>query len=203
MGDIIWAIDGHVIGPQLINLDMAMNHTEASQVCLTIFRNGQWIDVAVPLYDLETRTIKRMVSFGGALFFETDDIFSDKVGVPAGTLTFSNAQVGTTFTNVLHFTERGYMHFGLKLSAIDGMLINNLDQLLQHIPTLVDKKYCTLDYILLLPINDPVSELFGQRFSQQDMQKADIEYDSNAPVPKLFTFNREKMQWESRKIIED
>jgi hypothetical protein len=69
-----------------------MNNAHTSQGRLTICRNGKWLDIDIPLYNLEDYKVTQMVSFGGALFFETDDIFSEKVGLLPGTLTFANTQ---------------------------------------------------------------------------------------------------------------
>ena len=83
---------------------------------------------------------------------------------------------------------------------MDGTKLDNLDQLIALIPQLIKKKYFTIDYINLLPLGDSMSELFGERFSQQDYLKADVAYDKNTPEPKIFTFNKEKMEWESERI---
>ena len=96
-GDIIWAVNGQEIGPSLVELDLAMNMAEKDSVRLTIFRDGQWQEVDMLLYNLEDHKITQMVSFGGALFFEADDFFSDKTGMPAKTLTFAIAQSSATF----------------------------------------------------------------------------------------------------------
>ena len=201
-GDILWAVNGQVIGPNLITLDMAMNNAHTSQVRLTICRNGEWLDVDISLYNLEDHKVTQILSFGGALFFEADDIFSDKVGLPAGTLTFSNALASSTFTQVRHFNGGGVMHFGLKLLALDDVPINNLDVLVQHIPRLIDKKYFTIDYVNLIPVNDDLSELFRMRFSQQDTYKSDVAYDLSSPEPKLFVFDSKKMEWSVKRILE-
>jgi S1-C subfamily serine protease len=202
-GDILWAVDGQVIGPNLVTLDMAMNNAHASQVRLTICRNGEWLDIDIPLYNLEDHKVTRMVSFGGTLFFETDDIFSEKVGLPAGTLTFSNALGSSTFAQVMHFKDDGgSMHFGLKLLTLDNVPVDSLDVLVQHIPRLIDKKYFTIDYVNLMPLDDDLSELFRMRFSQRDTYKSDVAYDSSSPEPRLFVFDRKKMEWSAKRILE-
>ena len=202
-GDILWAVDGQVIGPNLVALDMAMNNARTSQVRLTICRNGEWLDIDIPLYNLEDHKVTRMVSFGGTLFFETDDIFSEKVGLPAGTLTFSNALGNSTFAQVMHFKDDGgSMHFGLKLLTLDNVPVDSLDVLVQHIPRLIDKKYFTIDYVNLMPLDDDLSELFRMRFSQRDTYKSDVAYDSSSPEPRLFVFDRKKMEWSAKRILE-
>jgi S1-C subfamily serine protease len=199
-GDILWAVDGQVIGPNLVTLDMAMNNAHASQVRLTICRNGEWLDIGIPLYDLEDHKVTRMVSFGGALFFETDDIFSDKVGLLPGTLTFASTQATTTFVNIPHVTRGESMCFLLELCAIADTKIGSLSQLVQYIPQLIKQRYFTVDYATMFPQNDSLSEFFGQRVSQRYVCKADIAYDINSPEPRLFTFNRTQMEWTSKLI---
>ena len=166
-GDILWAVDGQVIGPNLVTLDMAMNNAHASQVRLTICRNGEWLDIDIPLYNLEDHKVTQMVSFGGALFFETDDIFSEKVGLTAGTLTFSNALGSTTFVDIPHITRGESMYFLLELCTIAGMKVSNLEQLVQYIPQLIKQRYFTVDYAQMFPHSDALSELFGRRISQR------------------------------------
>jgi S1-C subfamily serine protease len=199
-GDILWAVDGQVIGPNLVTLDMAMNNVHAAQVRLTICRNGEWLDIDIPLYNLEDHKVTQMVNFGGALFFETDDIFSDRVGLLPGTLTFANTQANTTFANIPHITRGESMYFLLELYTIAGMKINSIEQLVQHIPQLIKRRYFTVDYAQMSLIRDPLSELFGARISQRYVCKADVEYDINSPEPILFTFNRDRMEWESTPI---
>jgi len=199
-GDILWAVDGQVIGPHLVTLDMAMNNAHASEVRLTICRNGEWLDIEMPLYDLEDHKVTQMVSFGGALFFETDDIFSEKVGLPPGTLTFTNTEANTTFASVPHMKRGESMYFLVELCTIANTKISSLEQLVQHIPQLIKQRYCTVDYVQMFPHSDPLSELFGQRISRRYVCKADIEYDINSSEPRLLKFHREQMEWSSKLI---
>lgn len=201
VGDILWAINGKDIGPDLTVLDMAMNQTKASQVCLTICREGVWMDIEIPLYDLEDHTVKRMVNFGGALFFEADDVWGNKTGVLPGTVTFSNAQGSSTFSNVEHIThDGGGMVMAIELLKMDNRSVGNLDQLIRMIPAFIQKRYFSMDYVSVFPYRDSLSPLFGYTFSKEETLKADVEYDKNAPEPKIFIFNSEKMEWEGQQI---
>jgi hypothetical protein len=80
------------------------------------------------------------------------------------------------------------------------MKVSNLEQLVQYIPQLMKQRYFTVDYAHIFPHNDSFSELFEQRILQRYVYKADIEYDMNSPEPRLFTFNREQMEWDSTPI---
>ena len=199
-GDIIWAANKQPVGPDLVMLDMAMSQDKYRYVCLTIFRHGQQLEVNIPLYNLEDHTIRRMVSFGGALFFEADDVFSDKTGIAAGKLTFSSAQTSGMLSRIPSFKRGGTLYFLLDILAVEGKALNNLDQLIQRIPELIKQRYFTFEYCTMLPMNDSLSPLFGQALMQRHVLKADIAYDKNTPAPKLYTFNPTKMEWESQPI---
>lgn len=193
-GDIIWAVNGKEIGPNLVALDMAMNTCQEPSVCLTICRNGVWSDVEIPLYSPEVHKIQRMVSFGGALFFEMDDFFSDKIGAPAKTLTFVNVQSSTSFNKLIYY---GSMRFALKVEALNESPVTSLDQLIEAIPQLVAKKYFTIDYVNYIPVGIG----FGWTTLAHQLHKADVEYDENSPEPKLFTFDREKLEWKGETLL--
>ena len=110
-GDIIWAIDGKLIGPSLVDFDMYMNKSCKSALQLTIFRASSFQEVTVPLYDLEPRKIKRMAQFGGATFFELDDICSRHGGEPAQTLTLCAATPQTIFSPIIGIRTSQYTFF--------------------------------------------------------------------------------------------
>ena len=195
-GDIIWAINGQELGPNLVDLDMAMNTCQAPSMCLTICRNGVWSDIEIALYSPEAHKIQRMVSFGGALFFEMDDFYSDKIGAPAKTLTFVNVQSSTSFDKLIYYGSRS-RRFALKMEALNESPVTNLDQLIAAIPQLVGKKYFTIDYVNYIPVGVG----FGWTTVSQHLHKEDVAYDENAPEPKLFTFDREKLEWRGAPIL--
>jgi hypothetical protein len=135
-----------------------------------------------------------------SVFSIRGDIFSDKVGLSPGTLTFTNTQANTTFVNISHITRGESMYFLLELCAMADTKIRSLEQLIQQIPRLIKQHHFTVDYAQMFPQSDSLSELFGQRILQRYACKADIEYDMNSPEPRLFTFNREQMEWTSDPI---
>ena len=192
-GDIIWAVNGKELGPNLVDLDMAMNTCEASSVCLTICRNGEWSDVEIALYSPEAHKIQRMVSFGGALFFEMDDSCSSRTGAPAKTLTFVNVQSSTSFNKLVHYEGPKFV---LKVEALNESAVTSLDQLIEAIPQLVDEQYFTIDYLNYIPVNS-----FGYTSFAHKRYKADVAYDENAPAPKLFTLDRKNLVWKGTPIL--
>lgn len=199
-GDLVWAVDGVIVGPDLSILDMAMNSTKRDFITLTICRNGEWLTIDVPLYNLESHKLKRMVQFAGALFFEVDDLFSDKTGIAPRRVTFCNSIQNSTFSKIKCFPNNGGANYLCDVLLLDNEPVSNLDQLIKMIPKLKTKKIFTIDYSLVCPISENESEMFGMRFSNADLYKADVEYDESSAEPRLFTFDSKLMVWISNPI---
>ncbi len=197
-GDIIWAVNGKEIGPNLVDLDLAMNASQAYSIRLQIFRAGEFIDLDITLYNLEAHKIKRMVNFGGVLFFEMNDFWRDINGAPEKALTFAIAQPGTSFSNAENLVKYSGKRFNLEVKALDQTPVHTLDELIKVIPTLIAKKYFTLDYINHQPHYTGFDDnlIVGDR-----IHKADIRYDHLDPTPSIFTFDDQKMEWQVTQII--
>lgn len=200
-GDIIWAIDGKMVGPSLSAFDMAMNQTSKDFVTLSIYRNGESLNLNINLYNLEDHIITRMVQFAGVMFFEVDDVFCNKTGLPAGKLTLCNSLPNSTFNKIKCYQNNGGANYLCDILYLNGEEIDSLDKLIQAIPKLKTKKHFTIDYSLLCSIEEEKSELFGYRFSSKDIYQADIAYDESSTTPRLFTFDKKEMQWKSVDLL--
>jgi S1-C subfamily serine protease len=199
VGDIIWAIDGQELGPNLVDLDLVLNKATQTTVRLTVYRNGNFQDINVPLYNLEDHQIKQLISFGGAVFFESDDFFSDKAGIPAKTLSLALIQASSTFDKVVpYYATEGGRGLAIQVIAFDQVPVLSLEQLIQAIPKFIQQKYFTINYISDMPNYAGFGDwyMLGRRY-----YKVDVAYDENAPEPKIFTFNQQKMEWESKVVI--
>ena len=193
-GDIIWAVNGKLVGPNLVDFDMIMNHENKQSLILTIFRNGMFRDVIVPLYNLENHKITKLVEFGGATFFETDDISSKQLGTSPKTLTFCFAKSNTIFAkNIMHYSYNDIRFFILKLLTINGNHVTTLDEMIKQIPNLVKQKYFTIGYISHMSARN---DEFGH-----DLRKSNVEYDESLALPKIWKWNTLKLEWESDTII--
>lgn len=200
-GDIIWAIDGKMVGPSLSTFDMAMNQTSKDFVTLSIYRNGESISLNVNLYNLEDHIITRMVQFAGVMFFEADDVFCNKTGLPAGKLTLCNSLPNSTFNKIKCYKNNGGTNYLCEILYLNDEEIDSLDKLIKTIPKLKAKKHFTIDYSLLCSIQEEKSELFGYRSSSRDVYQADITYDESSTTPRLFTFDKKEMQWKAVDLV--
>jgi S1-C subfamily serine protease len=97
-GDIIWSINEVEIGPNLYLLEKIMNDSISNTVKLKIFRLGKFLDIDVPLYNLQSKKIKKIIEFGGATFYEADDYISILTGASTKNVfvsAFSNSKCNT------------------------------------------------------------------------------------------------------------
>jgi S1-C subfamily serine protease len=199
-GDIIWQVNKNPIALRLIEMDLTMCNTKYMQVCLDVYRDGECHETRIPLYNLEDHKIKRMVSFGGTLFFKVDDAFSEKSGIPAGTLTFCLVQGSNTFNKVYpYFSTPQGRRFVLRLTAFDQTPIVTMEQLIQAIPTFIQKKNFTISYFNHLPYQSAFGN--GSYNFGIDYCVADVSYDENTPEPRLFTFDEKGLEWKSNPIL--
>lgn len=95
-----------------------------------------------------------------------------------------------------YFTSNQGHIFALQVLSFNQTPIVNLAQWIEQIPAYIQQKYFTVNYINYLP-----QPSFGRAYILgPHYQTADISYDENAPEPKIFIFDPEKMEWKSKLI---
>ncbi|WP_419241492.1 S1C family serine protease [Cardinium endosymbiont of Nabis limbatus] len=193
-GDLIWALDGQFVGPNLVDFDRALDKSK-DQLCLTIFRQGAFHDVAIAPYDLNSHRITKMVQFGGATFFETDDFFSTLTGLAPKTLVACIAESNTIF-KVPAWPRERFSLLGMECLAINGKPVQTLDALIALIPQLVHEKYFTVAYINHLPMEHGVFYSFSY-----NRYKVDVEYDANLAPPKVWAWDPIHLEWKGQDIV--
>jgi len=193
-GDVIWAINGQQIGPNLVAFDMAMNCATTDHVFLTIFRMGQWHDIKIGLYELEFHKITKMVYFGGAIFFEMDDYCAKINNITAKSLTFVKADANHIFNHVA--SNRLENDFRVKLLSFNEQPLASLQALEAVIPSLIAKKYFTIAYTDLSPFYSFGVLHLGPRSSRDY-----VAYKGHMPQPRWFIWDEAHHQWASSLIL--
>lgn len=180
-GDILLAINNQVIGGNLAKFDMIMRTTNQPSITLSILRKDKIIQVKVDLYDMNQHKIKRMVYFGGGLFFESDDTWAGATNIPTGALTFHKIEKGRSFNTSKYFASRKF--YG-QITAFDSISVTNLDELIALIPKLVAKKNFTMNY----------TTSWKRKFMSL------INYNHLDPKPMIYTYNPETLDWDIEEI---
>ena len=153
---------------------------------------GKLIDIPVSLYDLHDYSVKRIVKFAGAFFYEADEESSYIAGVPKGTVIVNNIQNASPF----EVMNQGGIVLANRYSIreIAGHAISNLDDLLRAIPDAVAQKEFrvrgdsnSFKYTMIADIM-----LFKPKNCFYD-----ITYFSHGERPTEFLFNDKTKKWES------
>ena len=100
LGDVVVAIDGRTMGYSLFDFHTTLLKSKKNHVTFRVVRQGKEVTVEVPLRDVWPHVIKKMVAFGGAIFYESDLIGRRFFNVPLGTLMVSKVSSGGVFSNV-------------------------------------------------------------------------------------------------------
>lgn len=198
IGDVLLAINGQEIGPDLYVKEKIINEagSQKQNVKLTIIRNGQTKNIEVKPYDLQSRKITRLLVFGGATFFEADDLITYRTGVKPASVFVTNSRSGSSFM------EKLPMFPGTNITAVSIVKINEkqikcLQDLIDTVKDLMKKEHFNIQYR-----NYGVKFGFDhQLFFNQELQTEQISVSPHDGLPMLYNFNQITHQWEV-KVIE-
>lgn len=195
-GDIIMAADGKALGGSLAVLDDAMNLCQKDTVKLTIYRNGEKLEIQVKLYDINNNQINRMVDFAGAVFFEADDYIGAVFGIPVNSLTVVNVKAGSSFSNIpLQYSREDRNYYRIQMKAINGRTTSNLNELIKAIPEITKNKFINI----LFRNYKPYFPNFGNRWSDiisaHSLLTYDLTLDSVDTNPRLLKYDPNSGDW--------
>ncbi|AVP87177.1 serine protease [Candidatus Phycorickettsia trachydisci] len=193
-GDIIWEVAGKRVGPSLYEFDHLMDSVTSNTIDLTIYRNGQKIPVTLDLYNLEDNKISKMLEFGGAVLFETNDLSSYASGIPIKSLGIAYIAPGSGLSvrDLLPYSHER-QDFRLKINKIGSTPVKDIDSAVKAICSLNGAKFITMDFENFNPF---ITMYNGTITSRRDLGIADIVLSNTETLPKLYTFNKKIMEWE-------
>ncbi|AAU03661.1 S1C family serine protease [Rickettsia typhi] len=198
-GDIIWAVNDQELGGNLALFDREMDNFKGVTIKLTIFRDGKKLEKAVDLYDVNNNKIAKMINFGGAVFFESDDYFSNKSGIPLKALSVASVQAGSSFSSIPTFFNKDYKNvYRLQIFEMKDLALNTLDDLIKFLPAITQQKFITVRFRNYQPYyaNFGYNELIA---SHNDMI-ADITLDSIDTKPYVLKYNTMSHDWDMENI---
>ena len=198
-GDIIWAVNGKELGGNLALLDREMDNSRSIAIKFTIFRDGRKLEQDVELYDINSSKITKMVNFGGAIFFETDDYFSKKTGIPLKALSLASVQSGSSFSAIPTFFTKDYKNvYRLQIFEIKNLKLNNIDDLIKSIPNFTKDKFITVRF----KNYQPYYANFGyhELISSHNNMITDITLDSIDTKPYILKYNNASYEWSMENI---
>lgn len=197
-GDCILEVNGQEIGPNLYKLDKITNELGAAgkTVELTIVRYGQKIKVSIVPYCMNDHQINRMIVFGGATFFEADDVMIRRTGLKGkNRVLITNTRLGSSFLEKLPMFpgSNQAMICVEKLGAYD---IFTLDDVVKAIPSLLKNGRFTIafrNYGIKIGYDEKV--IFNQGRLLEEINV--YEHDGGAEE---FSFDKTSHEWSVNKI---
>jgi S1-C subfamily serine protease len=200
-GDALLKVNGKDIGPSLYELDVLLNQEGekgTKKVTFEIERHGKTLHIDVGLYDLNTYTLKRMLNFGKAVFYEIDDSMVQRTNAVRGVFV-TNRKPGGGFYDQIPAIARGGSGSTaslVQITSVDGVPIKKLADFIGLLPILMKKK----DFHITI-CNYGVE--FGYNNETYFVQKEQIRYipyrDTDG-LPELYTFDDKKHVWQMKII---
>jgi S1-C subfamily serine protease len=193
-GDIIIQAEGQDVTADLYLLDSIFNKTN-DKVNLKICRDGKMLDVSVPLYDVNTHKVTKMLHFAGGVFFESDDFSSMISGAPIGSVGLVNIDPGSAMSKIDLFgvaNENNVRTLRVRIKKIADVDIKSLDDLVKNLPKVIDKKFVKLEVIS----HQPYYATFGNDmiFANNSIV-SDITLEDVDVYPRLITYDDKAMLW--------
>ncbi|WP_041405091.1 MULTISPECIES: S1C family serine protease [spotted fever group] len=198
-GDIIWAVNDKELGGNLALFDREMDNFKGIAIKLTIFREGKKLEQAVDLYDVNNNKIAKMINFGGAVFFEADDYFSHKSGIPLKALSIASVQSGSSFSSIPTFFTKDYKNvYRLQIFEMKDLALSNLDDLVKFLPAITKEKFITVRFRNYQPYYANFG--YNELISSHDDMIADVTLDSIDTKPSILKYNTIAHDWDMENI---
>lgn len=198
-GDLIWSVNGEMVGPNLYQFEKTVNAANGKDISIEIYRNGKLIKVELTPYTLSSAPHEKFISFADVTWFVNNEfvryIFGEsKPGIfimGMGQTSPFKALVKDQFSSLFGMSSRL-----LAIRELNGIPIQSLEDLQKIIPELTKKKTFSVLYI------DYAGSLGLGNFSSMDRQErmAIITYEGKFDSPKLYIFNKETLEWDSKEI---
>ncbi len=195
-GDILWKVNGELIGPKLYEMDRIVNHFPADKpIVVSFYRKGELKDVQIHSYALSLAPAEAMINFADAAWIQNSEViklflgcagegvFMLGVGQTSPFRTLFNGDLPPFFldTRIVQMTE------------MDGKALKSLKDLEELIPTLMKKTYFTVKYI------DFMGMIGLGLFTPADREErlAVVKYESKFDSPKFYHFNNQTHEWDT------
>jgi S1-C subfamily serine protease len=194
-GDILWKIDGKILGADLYAFDEAMNHSKGS-VLINLYRYGKgFLDVTVDTYDINKHKINKIVNVCDAYFVAADCFLARYRGVPFGTVFCSSIDVSSPFyqQGITEYGMPNPLMCGFDVVEINNKAILSLNDLVDQ--ALIAKEKHDLGLVLKATPRVPIYCFNRYDFlttSYEVLKDVQLKHDFKLEV---HTFDEEKLLW--------
>lgn len=199
-GDLIWSANGKIIAGDLLTLDMIMNKSTSDYIDLEVYRLGKKLKFKVPLLDVNKTKVNRILEFAGAIFFESDMLYSSRSGIPVKSVVVANIQPGSSFSKIGFYNKDEIAGYRLIIKKIDENKINSFEDLVSVIKSLWQKK----KYISVAWENHQFySVSFQPNFYSSGHEEFvdDVNLSATMEKPRIISFDNKTRSWKIDYIV--
>lgn len=137
--DIIYRINNKLIRDDLYTFDAILNQKVGKEVNLEVYRNGENLNLDVPVEDLEAKKVRRFVRFGGAVFHDITPQLRRILFLEANGVYLPHAVAGSSFSRVGLQERNG--NSKVVILDVNGKQIRDLDDFIEACKTITDGQH--------------------------------------------------------------
>lgn len=188
-GDVVWKVDGELIGPELKKIDEIVQEKDGKSIKMTIYRDGSEKEVELTAKELSNKKKMKMLEFDGSVFFEApDDLKIQKDQAGSGLCVTAN-DPGSAFYGLDSESKYSCFYYDssvLNITEIDGKKMATLEDLKKMVPDILKKKVFKLKYKTLI--------------GDSQERAAIVRHNPEFAEATLYTFNNDKKSWDVEQI---
>lgn len=190
-GDIIWSVNGKLVGPELSMVDDAINTHQS--ISFGIYRNGKFFEQKLNCTAIEQDT-NRIITFDNSIFSPLNFSTRMRLDITDKQAVFlCNAMENSDFKKMLEFSTNF-----IQIVKIDEFDITSLATLKEAIPHLLKRKKLVVHFIDH-GLHEPHE---NYRTLHNATPKIHIvHYDRKFDDPKILEFNFNTHEWTSENIV--
>jgi hypothetical protein len=190
-GDILWKLDGELIGPELGKLQEKVD-TTTKPLEIDVYRGKKLVHLSVQPYKLAQSNEFHFVEFASCMFFSKDERTEYNTGDGMQGVYMTAVKNGTSpFKKVLQNSWFG--NSIVRITQINEYVINTLQDLEKIIPLLINQNTLEIRYINYMGERyGDMAEKSANRQERYVVAKYDAKFDS----PKSYVFDPVKMEWD-------
>lgn len=184
-GDIIYKVAGHLVGDDMYKFDKWVDENLGKDIDIEFYRFGKKMTVKLPVHDIEKQKVNRFVLFAGGTWHDLDIATAQLWNVEKQAVYLSQAEPGSSASQIGVSDSRVGDRKAIFLKAINGVKINNLDDLIKVAGDLKD--------------GDPVTIVYDDvyRFNIPDVETMTL--NLKLTPFSVFQFNPKNHEWELQK----
>jgi C-terminal processing protease CtpA/Prc len=182
-GDIIWKIDGELIGPNLRRIDEIVQEKQGKPISMIVYRDGKKQEVEIPTFEVNSSAQYKLLNFAGTMFMETTNDIRMEYGKMVPAVYIIDSEEGTPFAQITSPENANYSHGIIQIISINQTKIQNLKDMKEVIKDLYKRK----------------SNIFEVRFMRlgYDTQEYSVlvKYVPEFVSATMYVYNQETHKW--------